>query len=253
MENCERVQTLILGATVSGIALACALGKRCALVEQNMQLGAEYIAGMNLKPYGGEPLSGEAQAFFEECRADGAVDAQGRLHLSGVQAILARRLVRAEAQVRLYTRVVSILPLEEGFLVELFDAQGFCRMQADRVIDTRADGGGRPSLCAALGRLEEAAPPDEEWLAGALEGEYVLKLPLPEGASWPEARARLHDYWLEHAPRGWQMAAVAPCFVHDYEKSAVYREESGVLHCVSASFEDLFAAWEGGLSCAFRR
>lgn len=218
-----------------------------------MQLGAEFIAGMNLKPYGGEPLSAGTQDFFEECRAAGVAGAQGRLHLPAVQAILARRLTGAGAQVRLYTRAVNILPLEEGFLVELFDAQGFGQVLAERVIDTRADGGGRPSLCASLGRLEGAEPPDPEWLMGAIEGEYVLKLPLPVGTSWPEARERLHAYWMEHAPRGWQMAAVAPCFVYDYEKSAIYREESGVLRCVSASFEDLFAAWEGGLSCAFRR
>ena len=97
----EHTRLLILGATVSGIALARARGSECALVEEGMLPGSEYVAGMNMAPCRGEALGAGARALLDECRAGGLVNAAGEIHLPPIQAMLARRLKDSGARVRL--------------------------------------------------------------------------------------------------------------------------------------------------------
>lgn len=249
----EHTRLLILGATVSGIALARARGSECALVEEGMLPGSEYVAGMNMAPYRGEALGAGARALLDECRAGGLVNAAGEIHLPPIQAMLARRLKDSGARVRLYTRVLDVTPVDGGFYVTLFDAQGAHGLLAERIVDTRADGQGKKALCAALNPPKgEGLPelPGAQVLRGPIAGEYVLKLPLPDGASWPQARSLLHAYWQANAKDGWEIAAVAPNFVYDYDHPMVEQTEPGRFACISASFGDLFAAWEGGEACA---
>lgn len=143
--------------------------------------------------------------------------------------------------------------MDGGFYVTLFDAQGAHGLLAERIVDTRADGQGKKALCAALNPPKgEGLPelPGAQVLRGPIAGEYVLKLPLPDGASWPQARSLLHAYWQANAKDGWEIAAVAPNFVYDYDHPVIEEIEPGRFACISASFGDLFAAWEGGEACA---
>ena len=215
--------------------------------------GSEYVAGMNMAPYRGEALGAGARALLDECRAGGLVNAAGEIHLPPIQAMLARRLKDSGAQVRLYTRALEAAPVDGGFYVTLFDAQGAHGLLAERIVDTRADGQGKKALCAALNPPKgEGLPelPGAQVLRGPIAGEYVLKLPLPDGASWPQARSLLHAYWQANAKDGWEIAAVAPNFVYDYDHPVIEEIEPGRFACISASFGDLFAAWEGGEACA---
>ena len=249
----EHTRLLILGATVSAVALACARGSECVLVEEGMLPGSEYVAGMNMAPCRGEATGAGARALLDECRAGSLVNAAGEIHLPPIQAMLARRLKDSGAKVHLYTRVLEAAPVDGGFYVTLFDAQGAHGLLAERIVDTRADGRGKKALCAALNLPKgEGLPelPGVQVLRGPIAGEYVLKLPLPDGASWPQARSLLHAYWQANAKDGWEIAAVAPNFVYDYAHPVVEEVEPGRFACISASFGDLFAAWEGGEACA---
>lgn len=252
----NKIKLLVAGATVSGVALACERAEGCLLVEQGMLLGAEYLAGMNAKPYAGEPLGAQAGKLLAECRALDLLGEGGEVHLPPVQGLLANRLQEAGVRTLLHTRITDILPAEGGYLVELFGAQGFCRLWAERVVDTREDGQGRKALCAALHFSGEAVPralPGAQLLRGRYRGDCVLKLPVPREASWPQARDRLWEYWERNAPPGGQLAAVAPNFVFDYDRAVTGPEANGLIRCVSASFANLFAAYEGGIACACTR
>lgn len=242
----------VLGATAAGIGAALARPEDVVLLEEGMLLAPEYVASLNIRPFHKPAAQGLAGDLYDQCLGLGLLDEVGRPHVFPLPSLLAQRLLESEADVRLCTLVTGVTRVEEGFLLTIFDAEGFHTLTVQMLVDTREQPSGQRSLCAMLAgsgaepRLAESA--GASLLQGALPGEFALKLPV--SADWPQARAALRDFWQANRPEGWQIASIAPCFAFDYEAPLVGVGPDGRRLCISGSFGDLMSAFEGGIACA---
>ena len=245
----QKKALVILGASAAGISLATQRPD-ALLLEPSTLLASEWLASMNIKPDTMKPLSDEAESLRQECRAIGALSDDGRLYAPAVVSVLASRLSKTGAEIRFQAQIIDTTPMDDGLLVTWLDAAGTHAILAHQLVDTRQCGG-RKALCTVLSaesQLSQTYSSSWQLLRGCLANEMVLKWYLPFEADWPQARAIIHD-GMAHLS-GCRLAAIAPVFCFDYDEPILRKETDRWIICCSASYPNLFEAWDGGITCA---
>lgn len=256
----EKVETLVIGATFFGCAYALKAKEKTLIVESESVLGSDFVACMNAArtDVAGTHMP-ETKEFLQDMLHRGAVSEDGRIHVYAMSTALAVKLHEAGCNILLETHVISVNQTDDGYCVKLFNRDGFSEIAASRVIDTRVPAGaalptGHKYICGMLvgeGELSEFSDEKASLLHGALDGEYIFCVPVDMQADWTQARKIFHETYAVNRDRlpGYVMAAVGSSFAYRFEAPLSY-EENGVLHAVSASYRDMFAAFDGGIACA---
>ncbi|MDD5603909.1 MAG: hypothetical protein PHG48_07560 [Eubacteriales bacterium] len=243
MPNLKYYKKIILGATISGIAAALSYSSRgdVLIIESSMLLGSEFIDSMNIKSCDlslRNNISETACYFLSDLEKRGLIDDSGRLHVFPVSGVLASYIRQSCINILLMTAVVSVKPSGEGFVITIYNADGFSDVHTSMILDTTSEGclpenqyglccsqdfvnysscrnsiNYSKSLCAMLysqpgdtldicGYIDDEAAVMEGKYHDAAKygGEYVLKVNVGCGAEWPEARHKLHDYWRRKSP-----------------------------------------------------
>lgn len=256
----EKVETLVIGATFFGCAYALKAKEKTLIVESESVLGSDFVACMNASR---TDVAGthtpETKEFLQDMMKRSAVSEDGRIHVYAMSTALAVKLKEAARDILLETHVISVEKEADGYRVRLFNRDGFSDIVADRVIDTRVPAGanlttGRKYICGMLvgkGELSEFSGETASLLHGALDGEYIFCVPVDMQADWTQARRIFHETYAASRDRlpGYVVASVGSSFAYRFDTPLSY-EENGVLHAVSASYRDLFAAFDGGIACA---
>ena len=131
------IDTLILGATVTGCAAAMRLGERSLVVCEETSAGAEFADAMRADSFAERACLPMTADFRDELTKRGILE-DGRLHILALGGVLAKRYLASGCRLLLGVRVMRIRRENDGFLAELFHPQsGFMTVHAAHVIDTR--------------------------------------------------------------------------------------------------------------------
>ncbi len=259
--------TVIFGATISGIAAAIEKPNDIIIIEESMLLGNEFIDSMNIKSCNSRPQTESAQSFSADLKKRGLLNENGELHVFPVSGLLASYVRNNKANILLMTFVISVESCREGFLITIFNTDGYSELYAGKIIDTTSEGTflqlpdnvqRNKYLCAMLhsdvgGNIEGYRDESASVLKGKFTNEYVLKVNMKEEDDWVTARKTLHDYWSEHVKtvfKGWKIASVASTFAYDFTAETSVEVQNKWIWKPSASHSDLISAYEGGIECA---
>ena len=246
------IDTLILGATVTGCAAAMRLGERSLVVCEETSAGAEFADAMRADPCTEHTLFPMTADFRDELTKRGILEG-GRLHILALGGVLAKRYLASGCRLLLDVRVTCVRREDDGFLAEFFHPQsGFMTVHAAHVIDTRVHAfmDCRKYLSVLLaGNAALGTCPDDDamLLCGKFADEFVLSLPMPREIGLPDAMERANAWLSEH--RAWlggaKAASMSLRFTYRFDAPLDVTRD-GVRYVPSASFGDVLAAFEGG-------
>ncbi|NOU95780.1 hypothetical protein GC093_21510 [Paenibacillus sp. LMG 31456] len=251
----ETIETLIIGATFTGIGLAHRLGHQEALlVERTTLVGHEFINCYRTgTSWSRLPEHQLTRDFQQELLVRQLLTSDGKVHLGGIPPILYKLLLKAglSEAVQFMTELIEIKKQADGYDVTLFDVSGIRTIRAHRIVDTTSDCRSAPgrfpakakSISAVLHHVKPAGGQlipdvlDNRMTAGAFASEAYLQLPLPASADWTGARQTLHNVWKDRPEelKGWTIAAVADEFTVT----------------PTSRFEELKEGWVWLPSCAY--
>ncbi len=271
----KKLSLLVIGATFYGISAAATVMKtiidsdnnKVLVIEKTMLLGSEFIDSMNIKQCDGEYNTEPAQEFMKDMISRGLLNEKGEVHVFPVAGMLAVFVKAGRIPVLLMTDIVSTEKGNGGYIVTLFNSDGFTQLFTKRIIDTTSEGvlpafkydiSYNKSICAMLmsdggKNPDNYADGNTQVLKGRFPDEYVLKVGLDIEDSWPVAREKLHNYWCSKASTefaGWKIASIAAAFAYDFQNCPFTKNiAENIIWHPSAAYPDMLSAFEGGTSC----
>ena len=234
----EIFDVAVLGATALGCGIAFEGGGRTILIDEGVTLCADYTRTLRPMTLKGSGL------LADELRKRGLV---GRgVSTPALDGIMCGLLKDSGAKLLLCCRPASIDRAGGHFEVEYFGVNGFRKIIARNVIDTRAHSGKvRFNLiCARIFgdiRLEHCE--GFEVSPGGFEEEAFLTLP---DGSLTDALGRFYS-GASVLPEGWKIAAAAQ--ETDLRGLTGISRRDGVIFDQSAAYEDADIAFEEGRKC----
>ncbi|MGI2296341.1 hypothetical protein [Paenibacillus sp. GXUN7292] len=220
--------TLICGATFSGVGALLASPDNALIVERTAMVGGEYIEAINPGQPGSLSLSTHfGRNINEELVARNLIEpAGGPLHLPALHPVLCRKLLDAQASILLLTEIVAVKPHERGYEVTICNAAGWQVFTVSNILDTTS----RRATCPGE-RLESVARslnayilandpelalpslehPSVELVQGRFASEHILKWRIAPEEDWLAARDALVRFWASRPAslQPWTIAATA--------------------------------------------
>lgn len=131
---------IVLGATFAGIGTAYADRENTLIIERSALVGYEFIncfrtgtGWLDCK------VSSEGERLRNELFEKNILKKDGKICISETAPVLYNRLVADNLNFLFMTDVVSIDSTSSAFEVEVYNASGFSRFIADKIIDTRPE------------------------------------------------------------------------------------------------------------------
>ncbi|WP_028611600.1 hypothetical protein [Paenibacillus harenae] len=208
MHQVEHVTTVIIGASFLGLGLASRLGPDALVIEPSNGVGNEFIRSFKLSDRKYAPLTASGIELLRELIRRNVTDGEGRLHLPGMMPVLIKHITGQKLDVRMQTQVVEMHPRDGKFEVMCYDASGFRRIVADRLVDTTSrcvtknDRGRVRAKSLNMMLLGSPGTHHSEGLSeypiyqGHFPNETVLKFAVDPMDDWITARRKLFDFWL---------------------------------------------------------
>ena len=227
---------LVCGATLSGLGAAAAAreaGRKVIVVERMALTGNEFIEAFNPGSERTEPKTEFGIRFRDELAKRGLIGDNGLIHLPALHPVLCLLIDSQSLKVRFLTEIVDVAKQGDTHEVLLHDSSGFQRINAKEILDTtslRLSTPGRlfqpkrkwinSYLHSPSVGVEPAPAPFDESISvcgGRFPSEVILKLEIPPGGSWQEARRRLYQLWKNRPEewKSWTIAATASAFENE--------------------------------------
>jgi len=260
--------TVVLGATFSGLGAAYAGCGRTLVIERRSNMGYEFIACLNPGSGWNETRVSDIGGFFKkELYSRGILSPDGLVHLPALEPLLSRWVKDCSFSVLLLTEVIKIKKVENTYEIQIYNSSGFGTIKACNIVDTlgnpllqsRVNVGILSKSINAMLYGDTTQEPvlnnqQAQILKGKLSGEYILKYPLEIEDNWITARKKLHEFWLNRPSelKPWTLAYVANSFDMCAEKG-VYQvyDTWNILPCYS--FNNPLEALEVGAKFARER
>lgn len=233
-------EIIVLGATFAAAGIAHRYKKSCLILEESLQAGNEFYGALQFgHGYDRTPRNEEAKNFQESFLGSDLYD-----RITQIYPYL------QQADVLFNVRPVSIKKSENGFVCEVYGADGFCTFEAKQVIDTRADD--EISISKTYNVLiESAETPEFEgciFEKGGMDNHYVLRLPIPLGKGYAEARAEIQNAVCRFSE---SQKLILSAAAFDYKiKEGFPVTRDGIIRLPSKAYINPVLAFEAGLEVA---
>lgn len=260
----RHVRMLFIGGSAFACGYALAHPEETLILARKIGLGEEFTAALH-RPYLAQPKTAEGQWLYEETlkweMRRGEI-----LHQIPVTDLLAVMLDSRGCKVLFQTEVMSIQKQEDGWLVDIWNADGQTQVYADCVVETES---------FTKSRLPEGFPQDcvpekyafcapmvldkgaefkevegEIFLHGAARNEIIWYLPLPDEFEDDMLKIRPYLHKRYETFRGkypMTMGAEGGCVAAIYNKPISVPLDQNYFFCPSASFDHLMEAFEQGV------
>lgn len=243
---------VIFGATFAAAGLLTKFGGDCLVIEPKFQAGHEFLGALNFgTDYDAELTTQEAAALSEKFKEKGAVSgSRGCLfHCAG---LLYSKFLNKN--VLLGTNIVQIEAESDGFQITVHGVKGFRTIRAKEIINTLCDNVNisKKSFHAWV------RPAKKDWsvpehitaepLFGAFENSYIVKLPVENDCTYPQARKKL-DTVLKNELSDFKLGLSADCFAVTPKKTGVFKN-GGLVHLPSCGFKNPLLAFDAGVKLA---
>ena len=234
--------TAVLGATALGCGIAFEGGGRVVLLDEGVTLCSDYTR--TLRPM---TLGDRGGRLADELRARGLA---GRgVSTPALDGIMCGLLKSSGAELLLCCRPTSVERVGDHFEVHYFSSNGFGKVIAERVIDTRTRSGcARFNLiCARIAGSEPLETLDGfEVSPGGFDSEVFLSYRSEDDIPMLGALGRF-DRGESVLPDGWKLAAAAQ--ETDLRGEPGVTRRDGVIYIQSSAFENADIAFEEGRGC----
>lgn len=246
--------TLIVGATAVGLALADRLKQHCVVVGNGYSAAAEFADAMATAPidmtHDFTGLAGEIKAELCE-RA--ILSEDGRIHPLAVAGVMARRYLLTGCMLLCGAVLTSVEKTDGGYHCTVFTPEeGYRVYECRRVIDTLVHGfmDCEKTLAVLLqgdGTLTEFTEEKLSLTRGRFADEFVLRFTVGRDDDMPTVQKQVHSWLLQNRARIGQATVATNALEFGYRfVSPVETERDGVCYLPSASYDNVLAAIEGG-------
>lgn len=244
----QTTDTILIGATYYAVGYAYASERECLILDKRSVVGADFSASLVAEPC--PNVKGE---FADLLKSKGILNEDGRIHIVPCAAELGKFIVNHKLNVLLETEILSVIKVDSGFEVTVFNRDGMGKIFAKNVINTEgvyAEGSSR-TLGAVLvnGTSFLSVPKELGYIQYERdESEPIFHLNLGEKDDMVTAREKMRLVIDEGNRFGdWQIAAVASEIAWHYDRVVRMKMDDGTLNVSSASFGDIISAMEGGV------
>lgn len=252
----NKYPVIVLGATFAGIGAAYADRENTLIIERSSLVGYEFI---NCFRTGAGWLESKLSAEGERLRGEllerKILKKDGKVYISEVAPVLYNRFIKDNINILLMSDIVSISSKGSVFEIEVYNAGGFSRFIANKIIDTRPenispDSVRSKSINAMLLSSDNAIFPEIHHPKASFdrtEQGTIMRFNLDATDNWFTARRKLHEFWAERPSelKPWQILAVAQVF--DIRPNAgLCAHNENLLSINSAFFENPLEAFEEG-------
>ena len=244
----RQVESLLVGATAYAVGYAAG-NKNCMIVEEGQWVGSDFSATLNAECVDVQALqTAAAKTLADDLTARGLLDEAGRVHILPIAAKLSEELLRLNVTVLFDATTVSVEKEKDGYVVTIFHRNGFEKIEAKRVIDTRACiyvDGAKKFFCTMITDMDESISlPDAKLLKGGL-GESTLKMYVDQETDYQSARRKTEEFLLNFL-KGAKIYAYANSFGYEYDSVCEKRIMPNYKHIPSLSFGNVLFAYENG-------
>lgn len=252
----KHYKAAVFGATVMSAGIAEILQKDAIIIEKSESVATDYASCINTRLAKiTDTKTEQTAAFRRELEKRNLISAEGKIHVFPLSGICS--LYLQKSTVLLATEIISVSKTADGFLIRLFNIDGFTEITADNIIDTTPLGIGE-AYCPTLEyqkRLNAVIvgsnPPESEYLVkGRFEGEYVFSVPFERTIPLSTALNSLCELWEEKVRaefKGFRLASIAPSFAYSFKEHVCRKITDRYLHVPSAACENTGAAFEEGI------
>lgn len=234
---------LVIGATFCGCAIALNSNKNVIVAESGFVLGSEFAQSMNQKSPKNTKFRTDLGKKFEcELKKRGLLSESGEIYAQPAVFVLAALLKEKGADVRLNTAVTDIQKIDNGYLVTLFEPEGFYSLTAKTVIDTTSTG--------VFGAF-----PREKYLCTTVQGKGDIQNEIT-GAGCSVIALKKEDTWISAREKVLKRAKTDGEKIIMTANAFAYRDEAGMQSAPygtflpSDGFYNLTDAFEGGAAYA---
>lgn len=252
----KHISQLVIGASVLGSGAAVAAEKDSAVIEPGIVPGSEFVQAFRHRK--ANTPSGASAILYNDMKKRNLISEDGKMHLFPVSGILASYLKASGACVRFASTVFEIKPSDGGYIVSFCGESGIEHIFAEKLLDTTplgvlhgaADGVRiQKSICAMLvgGGGEDSE--NITFRSGRFAGETVMELKVPFSCDISEGRRLMAETFETLSLKKARLAAVAEEFCYDFEKPVRVEISPHRIWMPSASYGDLFTAFEEGHQC----
>jgi hypothetical protein len=255
---------IVIGASCAGLGAALQSDESILVIEPSACIGWDLTEtlypGTDWESIGDlTPLSTDLRAECERRH----ILAADRIHIPALSPVLCQRLADSRVSYLFQTQPISAEASSDGISVMTHNCGGRSRFHARWIIDTTTRFLSQPNTpvhitSTAIGAALNHRSEETQDLVGTLDcdsahvypgyfpGEAYLNLKLDHGASWPEARHALHEFWMNKPSelQSWDIASTATRLTETCESAETGR--SDWIHLPSVAFANALLAFDAG-------
>lgn len=256
----QSYETLIIGATLTGIGLACNNKKNSLIIERTASPGSEYVNAFNPgKDWEKETATPEGKKLKNELEERNVL-CDGKAHIPAMAPILCNLIKKEKLNALFWTEITKIEKAEDVFEIEILNASGLQKISAKKIIDTTALRISSPDKSSIISKSINAILHCENEISafkmktgkiidGRFPSEKFFSLPVEISDSWPEARKKLFDSWERRADeiKDCLMASTASEFAYVSEQGP-FEIEKNWLHLPSTAYSNPLESFDAGIN-----
>ncbi|MDD5597809.1 MAG: hypothetical protein PHV82_07680 [Victivallaceae bacterium] len=256
----QNYETLIIGAGLTGIGLACADKENSLIIERTISPGSEYINAFNPgNDWQEEPLTSGGKNLKKELE-DRNILCDGKVHISALSPVLYSFIKTEKLNVLFWTEITGIEKVRGNFEVEIYNASGLRKIKVKKIIDTSPERRSAPDKSSIISKSINALLHCEKEISsfelkngkllnGRFPSEKYFSLPVEVNDSWPDARKKLFAAWEKRPGKlsGWLIAATASEFAYSSAKGP-FEIKNNWLHLPSAAYSNPIQSFEAGVN-----
>lgn len=210
--------TLIIGASFYGMALAKTLGNNALLIERGYRIGEEFSSTLRVSEFSGTVKTELGKRFLDGMKEHKLINENNNIYNTPSAYLLAE--ITEGARAYFVTEILGINKTREGYRVELFNQEGRREIYANRIIDTVTISESEEKRLNVIVRSREA----EGVKYDPYINSYIFPFNAKPGEKLIDTRKRLYDYLLQNPSLG--AVYIADCYDCDIEEPIIKKDEN---------------------------
>jgi len=257
----RKAATVLFGATMFSLGYVLSHPDEDTLIiEKNANLLPDFVQPMNAKKVDDFNFKSDiAKDVCEELKKRYIMNDEGIYHNFLVSFAMGQRMNKVTDRRFLFmTETLNITKSSDGYEIDIFCADGFCKVKTQRIIDTTSLGvidynlsiGYEKSICCMVSKeSEKYSLPDNAKVIDGLWNELILKYAVDKNADITSAKKTAFDT-VNHIT-GCKLLSVSAYFAYDFKATENHRINDGHYFIPSASYSNILSALDGGASWNF--
>ena len=233
----NKFETLIIGASFYGMALAKTLGDRAVLIERGYRIGEEFSSSLKVTEFSGEVKTELGKCFLSKMQKHNLIDDMGMIYSAPSAYVLAEELKGVNAVFA--TEIISLSKIDEGYEIILFNSEGRQTVYADCIIDTTGEVEGVSKKLNVIIREPNGLETKFDKFTNCIIYGFEAK----PNEKLIDTRKRLYSFFEENNQHG--VVFVADCYDY-YVKPGVYKKDKSYYIIPSAGFGNPISAVDAG-------